>query len=42
MRKLLALVVLLAIVLLMLVQFGPSAVFGGEPAGSSHVRTGAR
>ena len=42
MRKLLALAVLAAIALLMLVQFGPSVVFGSEPAGSSHVRAGAR
>jgi hypothetical protein len=33
MRKLLARVVLAAIVLLMLVQFGPPVVFSGEPAG---------
>jgi hypothetical protein len=41
MRKLLVLAVLVAIALLMLVQFGPSVVFGEEPAGSSHVRAGA-
>lgn len=40
-RKLLALVALAAIVLLMLVQFGPTVVFGGE-AGSIHVQAGAR
>jgi len=42
MRKFLALVVLVAIALLMLVQFGPPVVFSGEPGGSSHVRAGAR
>jgi hypothetical protein len=42
MRKFLVLAVLVAIALLMLVQFGPSVVFGGEAAGSSHVRVGAR
>ena len=42
MRKLLALIVLAALALLMLVQFGPSVVFGGGAADSSHVRTGAR
>ena len=42
MRKLLVLTVLVAIAILMLVQFGPSVVFGGESAGSSYVRAGAR
>ena len=42
MRKFLVLAVLAAIALLMLVQFGPSVVFGSEPAGSSRVRAGAR
>jgi hypothetical protein len=42
MRKLLALAVLAAIALLLLVQFGPSVVFGSEAAASGHVRAGAR
>jgi hypothetical protein len=41
-RRLLVLAVLVAIALLMLVQFGPSVVFGGETAGSSYVRAGGR
>jgi hypothetical protein len=41
-RKLLAFVVLLASILLILVQFGPSVVVGSEATGSSHVRAGAR
>jgi hypothetical protein len=40
MRKLLALVAIATCVFLMLLQFGPSVVFGSEPAGSSHVRAG--
>jgi hypothetical protein len=41
MRKLLALAVLVASLLLMFVPFGPSVVFGSEPTGSSHARVGA-
>jgi hypothetical protein len=41
-RKLLAFVVLVASLVLIFVQFGPSVVFGSEAAGSSHVRAGAR
>jgi hypothetical protein len=41
-RKLLALLVLVASLLLIIVQFGPSVVFGSEAAGSSHMRAGAR
>ena len=41
MRNLFALVALATIVLLMLVQFGPSVVFGSEAAGSNQVRAGA-
>lgn len=40
-RKLLAFLVLVASLLLIFVQFGPSVVFGSEAAGSSHVRAGA-
>jgi hypothetical protein len=41
MRKLVALAALAAIVLLMLVQFGPPVVFGSKPAETSHMRAGA-
>jgi hypothetical protein len=41
-RKLLAFVVLVASLLLICVQFGPSVVFDSEAAGSSHMRAGAR
>jgi hypothetical protein len=42
MRKFILLAVLATIVLLLLVEFGPAVVFGGEPAASSHVRAGTR
>ena len=41
-RNLLASVVLVATVLLIVIQFGPSVVFGSEAAVSSHMRVGAR
>ena len=41
-RKMLAFIVLVASLLLICVQFGPSVVFGSEAAGSSHMRAGAR
>jgi hypothetical protein len=41
-RNLLAFVVLVATLLLIFVQFGPSVVFGSEAASSSHIRVGAR
>jgi uncharacterized Tic20 family protein len=40
MRMLFALIALAAIVLLMLVQFGPPVVFGSKQAETSHVRAG--
>lgn len=40
MRKLFALTALAAVILLMLVQFGPSVIFGSKQAETSHVRAG--
>jgi hypothetical protein len=42
MRKLLALAALAAIVLLMLVQFGPPVFLGAKPAETTLVRAGTR
>ena len=42
MRKLLALAALVAIIVLMLVQFGPQFVFNNEPVHPSSARVGAR
>ena len=41
-RKLFAFVVLVASLLLIFVQFGPSVVIGSAATGLSHVRAGAR
>jgi hypothetical protein len=41
-RKLLAIIMLVASLLLVSLQFGPSVVFGSEATGSSHMRAGAR
>ena len=42
MRMLFALIALAAIVLLMLVQFGPPVFFGAKPAETTLVRAGTR